>query len=209
MVTCPSRLTHRMVVPCHPVGSAAAFMMFCMTRLDGAAGVASQGCALTHACPAGHRVETNHARDTHGLADSRTARGPARPAADDPAHLVPGHADLARRLLRALRPVPHRLHRAGPEPGRLLHAGVAGRVQPAGPARRGRHRHLRVRAVRRAVRRRDLPRPRRRPVRPAHGLHLLAGLVLDHDRRSWRSRPRASGSTCGASSPASASASSW
>jgi hypothetical protein len=22
-------------VPCHPVGSAAAFMMFCMTRLDG------------------------------------------------------------------------------------------------------------------------------------------------------------------------------
>src|SRR5580658_7494570 len=42
MVTCPSRLTHRMVVPCHPVGSAAADVKFCITRTDGGGPAATQ-----------------------------------------------------------------------------------------------------------------------------------------------------------------------
>src|SRR5271166_699134 len=42
IATCPSRLTHRMVVPCHPVGPAAAFMMFCIAGLDGPRGSPGQ-----------------------------------------------------------------------------------------------------------------------------------------------------------------------
>ena len=44
---------------------------------------------------------------------------------------------------------------------------------------------------------------RGRPVRPAHDLHRVADLVHGPRPRSWRSRPPASGSICGASSPAS------
>src|SRR4051794_116255 len=43
MVTWPSRLTHRMVVPCHPIGSAAALLMLCMTALHGHCGSFGQG----------------------------------------------------------------------------------------------------------------------------------------------------------------------
>ena len=43
--------------------------------------------------------------------------GPARPAAHDQTHLVPGHTDLARRLFRVLRSVPDRLRRPWPHQG--------------------------------------------------------------------------------------------
>src|SRR5471030_739684 len=42
MVTLPSRLTHRMVVPCHPIGSTAALIWFCITRQVGDAGPIGQ-----------------------------------------------------------------------------------------------------------------------------------------------------------------------
>src|SRR4051812_45504444 len=47
MATCPSRRTHRMVVPCQPVGSGVRWGVFCMMGLDGAPPRPSQGCALT------------------------------------------------------------------------------------------------------------------------------------------------------------------
>src|SRR5471030_1313350 len=56
MVTLPSRLTHRMVVPCHPIGSTAALIWFCITRQIGDAGPIRQeypshapGAAAMHA----------------------------------------------------------------------------------------------------------------------------------------------------------------
>ena len=49
----------------------------------------------------------------------------------------------------------------------------------------------------------------RRPAGPAHDLRLVADLVHGVFERSWRSSTAASRSISGASSPASASASSW
>ena len=129
--------------------------------------------------------------------DIAAARKPARVvlcvAAGDPA--------VARRLLRDLRSVLDRLYRAGPEP-----RGIADHDH-AGLFRLFRHRRLRGGDLCRIVRRHLLPRLSGRPVWPALDLHLCAaglyrGLgddgVPDHVRRAC---------CCGASSPASASAS--
>ncbi|MHC2318800.1 hypothetical protein ACVIHC_005846 [Bradyrhizobium diazoefficiens] len=74
--------------------------------------------------------------------------------------LAPRHPALARRLLRDLRSVPHRLYRAGPEPQRTFEH------DDAGVLRLRRHRRLRRRDLCRPVRRHLLPRLPRRPLRP-------------------------------------------
>ena len=217
-----------MVVPCHPVGSAAALrdvlhdaprwrcaVRFTRLRLDGcggagsiAAGPIGQGHAMSSRRPGRTTTGTTtawHRSDRHrGELAARLDRLPMTRHIWYLVTLISlgGCFELYDLFLTAY--IAPGLNRAG-----YFTPDSLGVFNVLGPLRGGRHRHLRVRPVRRPVRRRDLPRPRRRPLRQAHRLHLLAGLVFDHHRDHGVPDLGLRASISGASSPASASASSW